>query len=73
MKTNLRKRLDEIQDRACLLDGVMEAINFIENEDGCPNGRHTLCVIAKELSAEIFDALDTTELVKFGGRHEPAR
>ncbi len=64
---SLEKRLSEIQDRACLLDGVLEAINFIENEGGCPNGRHTLGIIAKELSTEIYVALDDTELAKFGG------
>ena len=58
----LTKRLSEIQARACLLDGVIEAINFIENEGGCPNGRHTLGIIARELSSEIFQALDCTEL-----------
>lgn len=67
MKTDLRKRLDRIQDRAGLLDGVLEAINFIENEDGCPNGRHTLAVIAKELSAEVYNALDVTALPEIGG------
>lgn len=60
----LMKRLNKIQDRACLLDGVIEAINFIENEGGCPNGRHALCVVAQELSHEIFVALDSVELEK---------
>lgn len=58
----LTKRLSEIQNRARLLDGVIEAIDFFENEGGYPNGRRTLGIIARELSSEIYQTLDSAAL-----------
>ena len=65
MSAQVMSRIREIQDRACLLDGVIEAINFIENEGGCHNGRHALSVVARELSREIYGALDEVEFTQF--------
>ncbi|MDO6588505.1 hypothetical protein Q4543_23800 [Salipiger sp. 1_MG-2023] len=61
------QHISDVQDRAGLLDGVMEAITYLDSEDGCPNGRHALGLVAKELAGEIYVALDTVNLPKIGG------
>ncbi|KAA8616258.1 hypothetical protein [Salipiger aestuarii] len=63
----LMNHVQDMQDRAILLDGVLEAILFMENEDACENGRDSLMRIAKELSHEIFIALDKVNLPKLEG------
>lgn len=63
----LMQHVQDMQDRTCLLDGVMEAILFMENEEACENGRASLTRIAKELSHEIFIALDTVNLPEVEG------
>lgn len=60
----IKAHVAKIQDRACLLTGLIEAINYIEDQGGCENGRFTISVIAQELASEIYQSLDTVELAK---------
>ncbi len=51
-------RIQGVQREACLLNGLIEALTFIDNEGGCENGRKAIGMLAEEMSGEISTALD---------------
>lgn len=57
-KEALTEYLNDMQDRACRLSGMMNAIAFLENEDACKEGQATLIYLAEELASGLYSALD---------------
>jgi len=60
----LDKYLADMQDRACRLSGVMNAIAFLENEERCDEGKAALIYLAEELATDLYGALDCTRIPK---------
>ncbi|MCC5968403.1 MAG: hypothetical protein JJU15_00465 [Pararhodobacter sp.] len=60
----LPEYLQDMQDRASRLSGIMNAIAFLENEGRCEEGRVALVYLAEELAAQLNTALDSVNLPK---------
>lgn len=55
----ISKYLADMQNRACRLSGIMNAIAFLENEDACKEGQATLIYLAEDLAGDLYSALDS--------------
>lgn len=64
----LYRYLNELQDKACLLNGLLEAAKHLELAEECENGRTCIVQIAEKLSVEIYNGLDTMHLLQVGKR-----
>lgn len=58
----LRSYIQDVQDRAVLLHGVLCAIGHLDNEDACPGGVTALIEIARDLSDDLQRDLDSVNL-----------
>lgn len=53
--------LSDCQHDAVLLHGMLEAIDFIENEGACDGGRTALVMIAVQRSRQLISDLEMVE------------
>lgn len=60
----LLDHIQNIQDKASRLSGIMEALFFIDNENTCREGCSALVAIGRELAADINTQLDAVNLPK---------
>jgi hypothetical protein len=62
--TSLPKYLQNTQDKATRLSGVMAAISTLADEDKCRNGQIALIYLAEELADELCNDLDSLRIPK---------
>ncbi|MFN4129796.1 MAG: hypothetical protein ACK4GC_08265 [Paracoccaceae bacterium] len=62
--TSLPKYLQNMQDKAMRLSGVMAAIATLTNEGSCMEGQVALIFLAEELALELSNALDSVCIPK---------
>jgi len=62
MKNPLLKHVQDVQDQTVRLCGVLRAIDFLDNEGECNDGKTALIGIAKEVADDIGAALDSANL-----------
>ncbi|WP_370301578.1 hypothetical protein [Pseudooceanicola sp.] len=60
----LLSHIDDMQNKAWRLEAVLEAINYLENEGQCENGRQSLSMIAQEMAQDIANGLDIQRLTE---------
>lgn len=60
----LKAHVQEVQNKACRLSGLVNAIAYLEGEKACEEGKCALIYLAEELAEEINLALDTVSLPK---------
>lgn len=59
---SLSHHLSEMQTKATRLNGLIEAINYLEIEGDCESGRVAICAVAESLARELTDGLDSVNL-----------
>ena len=58
----LKQHLQDAQDRATQLEGVLEAIDFLDGEQRCANGLTALIRVACDMSNQLQRQLDAVNL-----------
>ena len=66
MTPELQKYIQEQQDLACNLCGVIEAIHILDNDNVAPDAVTALVNVAQSLASELNAGLDSVNLPKGG-------
>ena len=65
-QSKLHEHINDQQVRAMHLQGILEALEILDNEGVAPSAVTSLIIIAKNLATEINEQLDSAVLPKGG-------